>query len=188
MARKKLLDFRTRKIKDWNLSKSALKKFAKSRPKVDKPQKIRARRTAVKARQIRKLPSEIEFKHLVRPEFFWNRYFGKAHLKYRVRKNQKDLSPIEWQRFIYAIEALADSDMPSPTFQDFVQVHRDAMHHHVGMTWKAHRGINFLTWHREYLVKLEARLMAINPLVTIPYWNWIEDRDIPEALNNPCLL
>jgi tyrosinase len=48
-----------------------------------------------------------------------------------------------------------------------------------------HDGRNFLTWHREYLAKLEARLRLINPLVTIPYWNWVEDRAIPPQLNAP---
>ena len=47
-----------------------------------------------------------------------------------------------------------------------------------------HDGINFLTWHREYLAKFEASLMAVNPLVTIPYWDWVNDPEIPEPLND----
>ena len=55
-----------------------------------------------------------------------------------------------------------------------------------GHMWGAHGGISFLSWHREYLAKLEARLLAINPLVTIPYWNWVEDRlAIPPQLSDP---
>ena len=54
-----------------------------------------------------------------------------------------------------------------------------------GHTWGAHGGQNFLSWHREYLAKLEARLIAINPLVTIPYWNWVEERAVPAQLSDP---
>jgi tyrosinase len=51
--------------------------------------------------------------------------------------------------------------------------------------WGAHGGANFLSWHREYLAKLEARLIAINPLVTLPYWDWVTDRTaIPTALTD----
>jgi tyrosinase len=45
-----------------------------------------------------------------------------------------------------------------------------------------HDGRNFLAWHREYLAKLEAALIAMNPLVTIPYWDWVNDRAIPPPL------
>lgn len=54
-----------------------------------------------------------------------------------------------------------------------------------GMMWGAHGGLKFLPWHREYLAKLEARLIMINPLVSIPYWNWVEDRAIPAQLSDP---
>jgi tyrosinase len=53
-----------------------------------------------------------------------------------------------------------------------------------GMMWGAHGNLNFLTWHREYLAKMEAALMAVNPLVTIPYWDWVNDRAIPSQLAN----
>lgn len=51
-------------------------------------------------------------------------------------------------------------------------------------TLDGHNGRNFLTWHREYLAKFEAALMMDNPLVTIPYWDWVHDPAIPEPLNN----
>jgi tyrosinase len=109
--------------------------------------------------------------------------------RYRIRKNQKNLTPIEWARYIHAIEALATSGVPSPTYQEFVEIHRLAMDTMAGMAWGAHTmdghdGRNFLTWHREYLAKLEAALIAMNPLVTIPYWDWVNDRAIPSQLTN----
>lgn len=110
--------------------------------------------------------------------------------RYRVRKNQKNLTTTEWARFVNAIEALARSGVPSPTYQDFVEIHRRSMETMAGMAWGAHTmsghdGRNFLTWHREYLVKLETALVSMNPLVTIPYWDWVNDRAIPSQLANP---
>jgi hypothetical protein len=109
--------------------------------------------------------------------------------RYRIRKNQKNLTATEWTRFIHAIEALAQGGVPSPTYGDVVEVHRITMDTHAGHTWGAHTmgghdGRNFLTWHREYLAKLENALIAMNPLVTIPYWDWVNDRAIPTQLTS----
>jgi tyrosinase len=108
------------------------------------------------------------------------------------RKNQKDLSLAEWNNFINAIQTLATSGAATPSYQDFVDVHVRAMdiHDAKGQSWGVHsmghsNGRNFLAWHREYLFKLETQLQMLNPLVTIPYWNWSEDRAVPPALSNP---
>ena len=183
MAHKKLLNFKPKTVKEWNLSKVQLAKIKKDVGKVSPNQKIKSPLPDLKAEELRIIPKTFLPKHLLLPEFWWPWYFCRP--RYRVRKNQKNLTPIEWSRFIHAIDAIADSDMPTPTYQEFVQIHRQAMDTTAGMMWGAHGGVNFLTWHREYLAKLEARLMAINPLVTLPYWNWIEDRvSIPAALSN----
>ena len=181
MKPRKLLAFRPRKVKRWNPTKAQLKEMQEAQK--HKKKKIKAPARNYKQKDLRKLPQKLKIeKHLERPETFFKAYFRK-NKKYRLRKNQKNLSSLEWNRFLYAIQALSDADNPGPSFQDFVKYHRTAMMHH-NMHWKVHKGINFLTWHREYLVKLEARLMIINPLVTIPYWNWLEDREIPAALND----
>jgi len=108
------------------------------------------------------------------------------------RKNQKDLSPAEWSNFISAIQTVATPGVATPSYQDFVDVHIRAMNMDdpEGQSWGVHTmensdGRNFLAWHREYLSKLETQLQLHNPLVTIPYWNWVEDRAIPPALSNP---
>ena len=76
--------------------------------------------------------------------------------------------------------------MPNPMYADFVQIHIDAMDTPQGHMWGAHGGANFVAWHREYLAKIEARLIAINPLVTVPYWDWVTDRNaIPAPLTDP---
>jgi tyrosinase len=115
--------------------------------------------------------------------------------KLRVRKNQKDMTPIEWDIFLCTLGILNTAGAASPTFAEFVDIHRRAMDTMAGMAWGAHEmgapgmdGRNFLPWHREYLAKLEARLMAINPLVTIPYWNSVVDRSVPPALTGSAFL
>jgi len=111
-----------------------------------------------------------------------------------VRKNQHDLSNQEWAAFIAAINAMHGIGVPAPAYRDFVRVHVDAMSP-IGMPWGVHTmagmgmvGRNFLAWHRRFLWQLEQRLQAINPSVTVPYWDWIADRALPAAINDPALL
>jgi tyrosinase len=151
---------------------------------VSPKQKIKPVKLDVDINDLRIVPEKFLHKHLLDPHWFWHIYFCKP--RYRVRKNQKILTEMEWQRFIHAIEALAEATMPSPNYDEFVEIHRQAMETPAGHAWGAHGGISFLSWHREYLAKLEARLIAINPLVSIPYWNWVEDRvAIPTQLSDP---
>lgn len=117
-------------------------------------------------------------------------WMGKLTLLLRLRKNQKNLTSAEWTAFIQAIEAIANAGVPAPTYQAFVALHVKAMSDHNAHEWGAHKmgghdGRNFSAWHREYLGKLEARLRLANPLVNIPYWNWIQNPVIPIQLSNP---
>jgi hypothetical protein len=100
------------------------------------------------------------------------------------RKNQKSMTAAEWQAFKQAIKSLKDAptSATSPNYQQFVDCHVQAMTQH--HEWGAHGGINFLTWHRDYLQHFEARLRSFNPAVFIPYWNWVEDRAIPTAMSS----
>lgn len=170
------------RLAEWSATPAELKALHAAKP--PKAEKIKILATRVKQSDLRVVPDKFIDKDLLIAERWWPFYFCKP--RYRVRKNQKNLTPTEWQRFIHAIEALAASGMPSPTYQEFVQIHIDAMDTPAGHMWGAHGGANFLSWHREYLAKIEARLIAINPLVTIPYWDWVTDRTaIPAALTNP---
>lgn len=187
MARPKLLKKRGKIVKAWTVKPSELKALLKARK--PRSQKIRTRALRIDKKMLRVAPMQFTRRELLLPERWWPFYFCRP--RYRVRKNQKNLTQIEWQRFIHAIEALAETAMPSPTYPEFVQIHMDAMDTMAGMAWGAHtmsghNGRNFLAWHREYLAKIEARLIAINPLVTIPYWDWVTDRSaIPTALTDP---
>ena len=44
-----------------------------------------------------------------------------------------------------------------------------------------HRGPEFVPWHREIVNRLEQMLRAINPQLSLHYWNWTED---PRAILN----
>jgi tyrosinase len=131
---------------------------------------------------------------LLLPETFWikdlknvDRFVYKyiyARKKYRIRKNQASLTKTEWLRFKGAINALRESGIEPTTYQEFVDIHVQAMTTPEGHMWGAHGGSNFLPWHREYLVELENRMRLFNLLVTIPYWDWANDR-LPAEMSDP---
>ncbi|MBI3640344.1 MAG: tyrosinase family protein [Thaumarchaeota archaeon] len=115
-----------------------------------------------------------------------------------IRKSQFKLKPNEWAELIDAIDKIHQNGVSVPTYQDFVQIHIQAMdmNNPIGLTWGVHTmqgmhgmpgsdGRNFLSWHREYLAKLEQRLQKIHPNVTIPYWDWSVNRHIPKKLSDP---
>lgn len=182
MPRPKLRTKKGKSVKDWTVKPAEMKVLLAAAP--PPTEKVKTKPLPVAKTDLRVAPAAFAARDLLRPERWWLSYFCKP--RYRVRKNQKNLTAIEWQRYIHAIEALAESGMPSPTYSEFVQIHVAAMDTPAGHMWGAHGGANFLSWHREYLAKLEARLIAINPLVTLPYWDWVTDRTaIPAALNDP---
>jgi hypothetical protein len=111
----------------------------------------------------------------------------------KVRKNQKSLSAQEWQDFIAAINEMHALTGPRPGYQEFVNVHVAAMDP-ANMDWEVHTmganmpGTNFLAWHRKLLSLFEERLRQSNPGVTVPYWDWRNDRGIPAPLTDKALL
>jgi hypothetical protein len=81
-------------------------------------------------------------------------------------------------------KCLKASGIEPPTYQEYVDIHVQAMTTPAGHMWGAHGGSNFLPWHREYLIRFENRLRLFNPLVTIPYWDWANDL-LPVELDDP---
>ena len=101
----------------------------------------------------------------------------------RIRRNVKFLSSADKGRFANAVVAL--KGQPSvlhpgnpqlSRYDDYPEIHMNAMMASPG--W-AHRLPAFFPWHREMLLQFENDLAAIDPLVTIPYWDW------PDAASNP---
>lgn len=201
----KLLTRKGKKIPEWNLSPAALAKAQQAfREDIAAQLAAQPKKRATRPKKERKLSTRLaQSLATVSPlvslradhlDLVTNNKFLKEltlNLQLRQRKNQKDMTPTEWSALIGAINAISSTGAQSPTYQDFVHIHHRAMDmsDHQAMSWGVHTmmghpGINFLAWHREYLVKLEARLILVNPLVRIPYWNWLEERSIPKALSN----
>ena len=94
-----------------------------------------------------------------------------------VRRNAKELSAAERETLVNAI--LAVKKKPSPwvpglsVYDTFVLWHRDAFGCGV---MAAHMGPAFLPWHRQFVLLFEQQLQAIEPSVTVPYWDWTVDR------------
>jgi len=116
-----------------------------------------------------------------------------------VRKNQANLSNDEIDRFVSAVKALKDSGV----YDQFVRTHALTFPDlRVGITivkaecsgpdwynlpncidW-AHGGPQFFPWHREFLLRFEQELQKIDPLVTLPYWDWSVDNSTDPTVNH----
>jgi tyrosinase len=83
-----------------------------------------------------------------------------------IRKNQASLTAAERAAFVAAVKALKANG----TYDAFVAQHRAAFL--AGVNDPAHGGPGFLPWHREYLRRFERALRAVNPGVSLPYWDW----------------
>ncbi|PSN70687.1 Di-copper centre-containing protein [Corynespora cassiicola Philippines] len=90
-----------------------------------------------------------------------------------VRKDWRSLTEDERDRFISAQQKLWNKDADPATNQsvydrDFVLLHRRS-------TPSSHNVPGFLPWHRKFLRDYEIALQAIDPTVSLPYWNWADD-------------
>ena len=85
-------------------------------------------------------------------------------LMVRVRKNANNLTAAERDRFLEALYQLNLSG--TGIYQDFRDIHVNPS------DLEAHRGPQFLPWHRAFLLDLERELQAIDPSVSLPYWRF----------------
>jgi tyrosinase len=79
------------------------------------------------------------------------------------RKNLTRLTVAERQAFTNAVNQLRANGGYDP----YVQQHQGAMGH-------GHGGPAFFPWHREYVRRFEEDLQAIDPTVSVPYWDWTQ--------------
>jgi tyrosinase len=97
-----------------------------------------------------------------------------------VRKNQSDLAPQERQDFVAALKQLKITFHPGATisiYDEYVHAHMMAMG-----TLDIHDKTAFFPWHRYLVRALELELQAINPDVTIPYWDFTVDNQPDSSL------
>ena len=104
----------------------------------------------------------------------------------KCRKNVKNLTTEEKTRFVNAIRTLKSQDSvihpgAQSRYDDFAETHMNAMMLPDGTDrvpgW-AHRDSVFFPWHRELLFQFEKLLQAVDPSVTIPYWDWTRHKNV----------
>ncbi|MFL5802981.1 MAG: tyrosinase family protein [Roseiflexaceae bacterium] len=90
----------------------------------------------------------------------------------KVRKNIANLTPDELERFRRAIKTMQCYDdyqqYDQRSFRYWADIHANNCQH----GWE-----QFLSWHRLYLYNFEQQIQDIDPTVTLPYWDWPQDRD-----------
>ena len=92
----------------------------------------------------------------------------------KVRQNVSEMSAAEIGRLRKAIEGML-SRPDNRGYQFF------AGWHGVPLAICQHHNRFFLPWHRGYLYHFELGLQEVDPEVTVPWWNWLDEPDIPEA-------
>jgi tyrosinase len=92
----------------------------------------------------------------------------------KIRDNVTHLSADEVDRFREAVRGmLAKHDNNGFEFY--------AGWHGVPLGICEHHNRLFLPWHRGYLYHFEVALQDVDPTVTLPWWNWMDEADIPPA-------
>ncbi len=86
--------------------------------------------------------------------------YGQTVLKYQ-RGPERD-------RYLATLERMRPQDGSADMIQYFEGVHREAGP-------RSHKGPSFLPWHRAFLLHFERQLQAIDPSVSLPYWDWTSD-------------
>jgi tyrosinase len=93
----------------------------------------------------------------------------------RIRRNEADLTEGEREAFLRAFRELHRTAGPGgkSRFSEFVNIHGNPLHNMHSLSHHPVAGVQrFLPWHRVYLLKFEDALRAIEPTVTLPYWEW----------------
>ncbi|MGW5674604.1 tyrosinase family protein [Streptomyces sp. NPDC003860] len=96
-----------------------------------------------------------------------------------VRKNQRDLTPVEKRRLVDALLELKKSGR----YDDFVDLHGEFyVTDGERRPRAAHMTPSFFPWHRRYLLEFERALQEVDERVTVPYWDWTVDSSPTSSL------
>jgi tyrosinase len=131
-------------------------------------------------------------------EYHWNYNFPGQYAHLAVRKNVTDLTPPEKTAFVKAIKTLK-TIIPAGSklsiYDQFVAIHLGAtrlIHNHKGhsdgsVQELAHENAAFFPWHREYIRRFEQALQAVDPTVSLPYWDWTDAKALDVIFNDDFL-
>lgn len=95
----------------------------------------------------------------------------------RIRKSAASLTSAEQRAYVDAVNALNSAGRYGPQ----VAIHADMSHRMHGSMGPV-GAARFLPWHRAYLITTEDLLRSVSPGLTIPYWDWTTQREIPSWL------
>ncbi|MDH6579303.1 tyrosinase family protein [Kitasatospora sp. MAP5-34] len=96
-----------------------------------------------------------------------------------VRKNQATLTAQEKRGFVNAVLALKANG----GYDAFVTTHNSFITSDTDDGERTgHRSPSFLPWHRRFLLQFEQALQAIDPTVSLPYWDWTADQTSSSSL------
>jgi tyrosinase len=90
----------------------------------------------------------------------------------RLRKNYRNLTDVERERFVQALFHVKDSGV----------IDQNAALHQTHFFHNIHVSSHFLPWHREFLHRFEASLQTFHPEVMIPYWDSTLDGSASDPL------
>jgi len=94
-----------------------------------------------------------------------------------VRKRASAMSVAEQTRFKNVVTQLIGNG----SYGRLVAIHGDMSHdQHGGMGPVGTE--RFLPWHRDFLLKFEAQMQALDPASFVPYWRWTNERTVPSWL------
>lgn len=89
------------------------------------------------------------------------------------RKEVRDMSATEWQRFARALQTVQGQRSPN-AYDRLSNIHNQ-------YNREIHNVASFFPWHRQFLRELEVLLQQQDSSVTLPYWSWSFDSQAPEA-------
>jgi tyrosinase len=96
-----------------------------------------------------------------------------------TRRDHRALPSAERRAFVAAVLELKRSGR----YDEFVRTHVRFMTGDKGPNPRvAHHGPSFLPWHRRFLLEFESALRAVDPTVSLPFWDWTADRGTTSAL------
>jgi hypothetical protein len=90
----------------------------------------------------------------------------------RCRKNYRDLTTVERDRYVQALYHVKSTGV----VDQLANEHETHFHHGI------HGTSHFLPWHRDFLRRFEDALRTYHPDITIPYWNSTVDTSPSDSL------